>query len=80
MIIQRPLDLAVLIKSQRKTQGYTQKELAMFTGLSQRSVSSIERTGEMHTSTLLRIFAALRIQLNADAAEQSASNSGEVIW
>ncbi|MGM0906221.1 MAG: helix-turn-helix domain-containing protein [Pseudomonadota bacterium] len=80
MIIQRPADLAVLIKSQRKAQGYTQKELAKLTGLSQRSVSSIERTGEMHTSTLLRIFAALRTQLNADATDQSTSNSSEVIW
>lgn len=80
MIIQRPADLAVLIKSHRKAQGHTQRELAKLTGLSQRSVSSIERTGEMHTSTLLRIFAALRIQLNADAAEQSTSNSNEVIW
>ncbi len=80
MIIQRPADLAVLVKSQRKAQGYTQKELAKLTGLSQRSVSSIERTGEMHTSTLLRIFAALRIQLNADAAKQSTSNNSEVIW
>ncbi|WP_051986725.1 MULTISPECIES: helix-turn-helix domain-containing protein [Pseudidiomarina] len=80
MIIQRPIDLSALIKSQRKAQGYTQKELAKLTGLSQRSVSSIERTGEMHTSTLLRIFAALSIQLNADAAEQSAGNSSEVIW
>lgn len=80
MIIQRPADLAVIIKSQRKAQGYTQKELAKLTGLSQRSVSSIERTGEMHTSTLLRIFAALRIQLNADAVEQSTSNNSEVIW
>ncbi|KFZ27784.1 MULTISPECIES: helix-turn-helix domain-containing protein [Pseudidiomarina] len=80
MIIQRPADLAVIIKSQRKAQGYTQKELARLTDLSQRSVSSIERTGEMHTSTLLRIFAALRIQLNADAVEQSTSNNNEVIW
>ena len=80
MIIQRPADLAVLIKSQRKALGYTQKELAKLTGLSQRSVSSIERSGEMHTSTLLRIFAALRIQLSADTAEQSSSNSSEVIW
>ena len=80
MIIQRPIDLSALIKSQRKAQGYTQKELAKLTGLSQRSVSSIERTGEMHTSTLLRIFAALSIQLNADAAEQSAGHSSEVIW
>lgn len=80
MIIQRPADLAVIIKSQRKAQGYTQKELARLTDLSQRSVSSIERTGEMHTSTLLRIFAALRIQLNANAVEQSTSNNNEVIW
>lgn len=80
MIIQRPADLAVLIKSQRKAQGYTQKELAKLTGLSQRSVSSIERTGEMHTSTLLRIFAALRIQLNADAVKQNTSSKSEVIW
>ncbi|GAB3287846.1 helix-turn-helix domain-containing protein [Pseudidiomarina andamanensis] len=80
MIIQRPADLAVLIKSQRKAQGYTQKELAKLTGLSQRSVSSIERTGEMHTSTLLRIFAALRIQLNADAVKQNTSSNSEVIW
>jgi len=80
MIIQRPADLAVIIKSHRKKQGYTQKELARLTDLSQRSVSSIERTGEMHTSTLLRIFAALRIQLNADAVEQSTSNNNEVIW
>lgn len=80
MIIQRPADLAVLIKSQRKAQGYTQKELAKLTGLSQRSVSSIERTGEMHTSTLLRIFAALRIQLNADAVKQNTSSNSEIIW
>lgn len=80
MIIQRPTDLAALIKSRRKKQGYTQKELARLTDLSQRSVSAIERSGEMHTSTLLRIFAALSIQLNADALEQSTSNDSEVIW
>lgn len=80
MIIQRPVDLAALIKSQRKKQGYTQKELAKLTDLSQRSVSSIERTGEMHTSTLLRIFAALGIQLNADKTEESTSISSEVTW
>lgn len=78
MIIQRPADLAALIKSQRKKQGYTQKELAALTDLSQRSVSSIENSGEMHTSTLLRIFAALNLQL--DANYDATSKNNEVIW
>lgn len=80
MILQRPADIAALIKSQRKQQGYTQRELAQLTDLSQRSVSSIERTGEMHTSTLLRVFAALGIALNAATDKESLPTSNEVIW
>lgn len=80
MIIQRPADLAALIKSQRKQQGYTQRELAALTDLSQRSVSVIERTGEMHTSTLLRMVAALGIQLNADTVKESDPTKPEVLW
>lgn len=80
MIIQRPTELAALIRSQRKQKGYTQKELAALTDLSQRSVSVLERTGDMHTSTMLRIFAALSIQLNADIAKARMPTNPEVFW
>ncbi|WP_157980988.1 helix-turn-helix domain-containing protein [Idiomarina tyrosinivorans] len=80
MIIQRPTDLAALIKSQRKKHGYTQKELAKLTDLSQRSVSVIENSGEMHISTLLRIFAALNIQFDAATDQLKHPDSTEAIW
>lgn len=80
MVIQRPGDLAALIRSKRKSLGYTQEQLAQLTDLTQRSISAIERGGEMRISTLLRVLSTLGIQLIADTLKEQEGQHSEATW
>lgn len=64
--IKSPLDLGVVIRDARQAKGLTQVQLAELLGLTQATVSSVERGArDLHLKTLLALFAALDLELLA---------------
>lgn len=71
MRIQKPADLARLVKTQRHAQGRTQQEVAEAIGITRQSLARVERgAAGVSFHTVLRIFDYLSIRLDAAAGAQ----------
>lgn len=76
MRIQKPADLARLIKTRRQAQGLTQQEVAAAAGITRQSLARVERGhGGVSFDTALRIFEHLGIQLDAVSRPQTPDAS-----
>jgi HTH-type transcriptional regulator/antitoxin HipB len=62
-IARTPLQLANSIRERRRQLGLTQDELAAKIGMRQRTVSDVETSVATRVDTLLRILAALDLEL-----------------
>ena len=73
MQIQKPADLARIVKTRRQSQGLTQQDIADAVGITRQSVARIER-GHAGASfdLVLRIFEKLDIRLDANSEDQHA--------
>ncbi|QLZ69531.1 transcriptional regulator [Legionella sp. PC1000] len=83
MLIHSSLELALLIKNQRKKLKLSQAEVAALVGLKQKTISAIENNPEnMRLSTLFRILSALGLDLKISAKSQSnrATNQWNDEW
>ncbi|RLP75951.1 XRE family transcriptional regulator [Mycetocola tolaasinivorans] len=70
VFIQKPADLARLIKTQRQTQRLTQQDVADAAGITRQSLARIERGHSgVAFDTILRIFEKLSIRLDAAPAD-----------
>lgn len=69
--IQKPADLARMIKTQRQSQGLTQQDVADAVGITRQSLARIERGhGRASFDTVLRIFDRLQIRIEAHQEEK----------
>ncbi|SJN08043.1 hypothetical protein FM113_00595 [Leucobacter sp. 7(1)] len=76
MRIQKPADLARLIKTRRQAQGLTQQDVAAAAGITRQSLARVERGhGGVSFDTTLRIFERLGIQLDAVSRPQTPDAS-----
>jgi HTH-type transcriptional regulator/antitoxin HipB len=74
--IQTPLQLAIHLRSLRRTRGLTQAQLGAMVGLDQTRIAKIERDPQLvSTGQLLQILAALgvQMQLQTQATDSPAS-------
>ena len=66
MQIQKPSDLARIVKTQRQAQGLSQQAIADTVGITRQSLARIERgNGGASFDTVIRIFDTLGISLDA---------------
>lgn len=76
MQIQKPADLARLVKTRRQAQGLTQQNVADSVGITRQSLARIERGhGGASFDTVLRTFEALGIRLEATSNGQRQINT-----
>lgn len=75
MQIQKPADLARIVKTQRQAQGFTQQEVAESVGITRQSLARIE-SGHAGASfdLVLRILDELNIHLEANSYRQPIAN------
>lgn len=74
MRIQKPADLARIVKTQRQAQQLTQQQVADVTGITRQSLARIEggHAGASFAS-VLRIFEYLGIQLEGNSSAEGAN-------
>ncbi|HHF7367127.1 TPA: helix-turn-helix domain-containing protein [Legionella bozemanae] len=78
MLIHSPLELALLIKNQRKKLKLSQEEVAALVGLKQKTISAMENNPEnMRLSTLFRILSALDLDLKIAAKNDSTTTTNQ---
>ncbi|AWN74697.1 helix-turn-helix domain-containing protein [Legionella anisa] len=78
MLIHSSLELALLIKNQRKKLKLSQAEVAALVGLKQKTISAIENNPEhMRLSTLFRILSALDLDLKISAKSESNTTNNQ---
>ncbi|HHF7374319.1 helix-turn-helix domain-containing protein [Legionella bozemanae] len=78
MLIHSPLELALLIKNQRKKLKLSQEEVAALVGLKQKTISAMENNPEnMRLSTLFRILSALDLDLKIAAKNDSNTTTNQ---
>ncbi|MDO8943974.1 MAG: helix-turn-helix transcriptional regulator, partial [Desulfobacterales bacterium] len=71
MQIQKPSDLARILKTRRQAKGLTQQEVADDVGITRQSLARIERGhGGVSFDTVLRIFETLDIRLETATSNQ----------
>lgn len=76
MRIEKPADLARIVKTQRQAQQLTQQQVADEVGITRQSLARIESgQGGASFDTVLRIFAALNIRLEANPTSQQPTSA-----
>lgn len=78
MLIHSPVELALLIKNQRKKLKLSQAEVADLVGLKQKTISASENNPEnMRLSTLFRILSALDLDLKTSTKSKSDTTTNQ---
>ncbi|KTD40754.1 helix-turn-helix domain-containing protein [Legionella parisiensis] len=78
MLIHSSLELALLLKNQRKKLKLSQEEVAALVGLKQKTISAIENNPEnMRLSTLFRILSALDLDLKILTKNESNTTTNQ---
>jgi HTH-type transcriptional regulator/antitoxin HipB len=76
-VIRSPGQLIPIFSALRKQRGLSQAELARLMGVSQQTVSQLERNPDKATfERLLRAFAAMDVELVVRAQQAAQSSSG----
>lgn len=85
-VIRTPDQLIPIFSAFRKRCGLSQAELARLMGVSQQTVSQLERNPDKATmERLLRAFAAMDVEIvvrarNASSAKATATSAGKANW
>ena len=79
-IARTPLQLGSCIREMRRKLGLSQDHLATKIGVRQRTVSDIENAGAARLDTLLRVLAALDLELVIRSRTKSSANDIEAIF
>ena len=80
LIVRTPLQLANSIRTRRRKLGLSQEKLAITIGVRQKTLSDIENAKSARLDTLLRIFAALDLELVVRARTKSSANDIAAIF
>ena len=75
-----PLQLGNSLRERRRKLGLTQEQLAAKAGVRQRTVSDVENAGNARLDTVLRILAALDLELVLRARSKSSAKDIEEIF
>ena len=79
MLIRTPRQFGAAIQRRRKALGLTQADLAVTTGLRQATISEIERGEGARLESIMRLFAALDLELAArPRTRMDADGIGEI--
>jgi HTH-type transcriptional regulator/antitoxin HipB len=79
-IVRTPLQLGNSIRSKRRKLGLSQKQLAAKIGVRQMTISDIENNGAAQFDTVLRILAALDLEVVIRARTKSSAKDIEDIF
>ena len=79
-IARTPIQLGNEIRERRRQLGLTQEQLANQAGIRQRTVSDIESAGNARIDTVMRLLAALDLELVLRARTKSAAKEIEEIF
>ena len=72
-IVQSPLALGRALRDARRRRRLTQQQLAELAGVTQATVSNVERgVSRVSLTTLLRILAALKLELTVQSRESES--------
>lgn len=75
-----PLQFGNNLRERRRKLGLTQEQLAAKAGVRQRTVSDVENVGNARLDTVLRILAALDLELVLRARTQGSAKDIEEIF
>jgi len=75
-----PLQLGNSMRERRRKLGLTQEQLAAKAGVRQRTVSDVENAGNARLDTVLRILAALDLELVLRARTKGSAQDIEEIF
>jgi len=75
-----PLQLGNSMRERRRKLGLTQEQLAAKAGVRQRTVSDVENAGNARLDTVLRILAALDLELLLRARTKGSAQDIEEIF
>ena len=75
-----PLQLGNSLRERRRKLGLTQEQLAAKAGVRQRTVSDVENAGNARLDTVLRILAALDLELVLRTRSKSSAKDIEEIF
>jgi HTH-type transcriptional regulator/antitoxin HipB len=79
-IVRRPLQLGNLIREKRRKLGLSQGQVATKTGVRQETISVIETAGAARLETVLRVLAALDLEMVVRARTKSSADDIEAIF
>ena len=72
-LVQSPLALCRALRDARRRKRFTQQQLAELAGVTQATVSNVERgVSRVSLTTLLRILAALKLELTVQSRESES--------
>lgn len=79
-IARTPLQLGNQIREKRRKLGLAQEQLAVKAGVRQRTISNIEISGAGRLDTLLRVLAALDLEIVIRTRTKSSADDIEAIF
>jgi HTH-type transcriptional regulator/antitoxin HipB len=79
-IARTPLQLGSLIRGRRRKLGLSQEQLAAKVGIRQRTVSDIETSAAVRLETMLRVLAALDLELVVRGRTKGSAKDIEAIF
>ena len=79
-IARTPLQLGNGIRESRRKLGLTQEQLAAKAGVRQRTISDIENAGNARLDTVMRVLAALDLELVLQARTKGSAKDIEEIF
>jgi len=79
-LVRTPLQLGNQIREKRRKLGFSQEQLATRVGVRQETLSVIESAGTARVDTVLRILAALDLELVVRTRTKSAETDIEAIF
>lgn len=79
-IARTPLQIGNNIREKRRELGLSQVQLAERIGLRQRTISDVENAGASRLDTVLRVLAALDLELVIRARSKSSAHDIEAIF